>query len=73
MKLYPFFKQSDTANVFVMVAFRSTSISARVSPKLGGATVIGPMLVGLSHPVQIDGMGARYRDPSTWRCYRRTT
>ena len=52
----------DTANVLVMPAFHSASISTKMLKELGGATVIGPMLVGLSKPVQIVSLGARDSD-----------
>ena len=41
------------ANVLVMPAFHSASISTKMLQELGGATVIGPLLVGLDKPVQI--------------------
>jgi malate dehydrogenase (oxaloacetate-decarboxylating)(NADP+) len=58
MKLYPFCRLSDTANVLVMPAFHSASISTKMLQELGGATVIGPLLVGMSKPVQIASLGA---------------
>jgi malate dehydrogenase (oxaloacetate-decarboxylating)(NADP+) len=36
-----------------MPAFHSASISTKMLQELGGATVIGPLLVGLDMPVQI--------------------
>ncbi len=62
MALYPFCRLSDTANVLVMPAFHSASISTKMLQELGGGTVIGPMLVGLSHPVQITSLGATDAD-----------
>jgi malate dehydrogenase (oxaloacetate-decarboxylating)(NADP+) len=59
MRLYPFCRLSDTANVLVMPAFHSASISTKMLKELGGATVIGPMLVGLTRSVQICPLGAR--------------
>ncbi len=58
MALYPFCRLSDTANVLIMPAFHSASISTKMLEELGGSTVIGPILVGLSHPVQIVSLGA---------------
>ena len=49
MRQYPFCRLSDTANVLVMPAFHSASISTKMLKELGGATLIGPMLVGLTH------------------------
>jgi malate dehydrogenase (oxaloacetate-decarboxylating)(NADP+) len=62
MKLYPFCRLSDTANVLVMPAFHSAAISTKMLRELGGATVIGPMLVGLTHPVQICPLGSQDSD-----------
>jgi malate dehydrogenase (oxaloacetate-decarboxylating)(NADP+) len=53
LKQYPFCRLSDTANVLVMPAFHSASISTKMLKELGGATLIGPVLGGLTHSVQI--------------------
>ena len=58
MALYPFCRLSDTANVLIMPAFHSASISTKMLQTLGDATVIGPLLVGLEKPVQIATLGA---------------
>ena len=50
---YPFCRLSGPANVLIMPAFHSASISTKLLQELGGATVIGPILVGLDQPVQI--------------------
>jgi len=62
MASYPFCRLTDTANVLVMPAFHSASISTRMLQELGGATVIGPLIVGLEKPVQIVGLGAKDSD-----------
>jgi malate dehydrogenase (oxaloacetate-decarboxylating)(NADP+) len=62
MRHYPFCRLSDTANVLIMPAFHAASISTKMLKELGGATVIGPILVGLSHSVQICGFGAKDSD-----------
>jgi malate dehydrogenase (oxaloacetate-decarboxylating)(NADP+) len=62
MKPYPFCRLSDTANVLIMPAFHSASISTKMLKELGGATLIGPMLVGLTHSVQICPLGAKDSD-----------
>ncbi|MDH4983139.1 NADP-dependent malic enzyme [Hyphomicrobium sp. D-2] len=62
MRHYPFCRLSDTANVLVMPAFHAASISTNMLKELGGATVIGPILVGLSRPVQICEFGAKDYD-----------
>jgi malate dehydrogenase (oxaloacetate-decarboxylating)(NADP+) len=56
---YPFCRLSGPANVLVMPAFHSASISTKMLQELGGATVIGPLLVGLDQPVQIVQLGAK--------------
>ena len=55
---YPFCRLSGPANVLIMPAFHSASISTKLLQELGGATVIGPMLVGLDRPVQIVPLSA---------------
>jgi malate dehydrogenase (oxaloacetate-decarboxylating)(NADP+) len=59
MTAYPFCRLSGPANVLVMPAFHSASISTKMLQELGGATVIGPLLVGLDRPVQIVQLGAK--------------
>ena len=59
MAPYPFCRLSGPANVLVMPAFHSASISTKMLQELGGATVIGPLLVGLDRPVQIVQLGAK--------------
>jgi malate dehydrogenase (oxaloacetate-decarboxylating)(NADP+) len=48
--------------VLVMPAFHSASISTKMLQELGGGTVIGPLLVGMSKPVQIASLGATDSD-----------
>jgi len=62
MEQYPFCRLSGTANVLVMPAFHSASISTKMLQELGGSTVIGPLLVGLDKSVQIVSMGAKDSD-----------
>jgi malate dehydrogenase (oxaloacetate-decarboxylating)(NADP+) len=45
-----------------MPAFHSASISTKMLQELGGGTVIGPLLVGLSKPVQIASLGSTDSD-----------
>jgi hypothetical protein len=53
MAAYPFCRLSGPANVLIMPAFHSAAISTRMLQELGGAHVIGPILVGLDRSVQI--------------------
>ncbi|MEM8811053.1 MAG: NADP-dependent malic enzyme [Pseudomonadota bacterium] len=62
MAQYPFCRLSGPANVLVMPAFHSASISTKMLQELGGATVLGPLLVGLDKPVQIVPLGASDSD-----------
>jgi malate dehydrogenase (oxaloacetate-decarboxylating)(NADP+) len=62
MAAYPFCRLKDTANVLVMPAFHSASISTKMLQELGGATVLGPLIVGLDKPVQFVPLGARDTD-----------
>ncbi len=55
---YPFMRLTDEANVLIMPAIHSASISTKLVQALGAATVIGPILVGLSKPVQICPLSA---------------
>jgi malate dehydrogenase (oxaloacetate-decarboxylating)(NADP+) len=62
MQQYPFCRLSGPANVLVMPAFHSASISTKMLQELGGSTVIGPLLVGLNKPVQIVPLNAKDSD-----------
>jgi malate dehydrogenase (oxaloacetate-decarboxylating)(NADP+) len=62
MEQYPFCRLKGPANVLVMPAFHSASISTKMLQELGGSMVIGPLLVGLDKPVQIASMGAKDSD-----------
>ena len=73
MGAYPFCRLKDTANVLIMPAFHSAAISTRMLQELGGATVIGPLIVGLERPVQIVSLGAKIPTSSTWRRWRAST
>ena len=55
---YPFCRLSGPANVLVMPALQSASIATKMLMELGGANVIGPMLVGLDRSVQIVPLSA---------------
>ncbi|MFT3997320.1 MAG: NADP-dependent malic enzyme [Asticcacaulis sp.] len=50
---YPFQRLTAPANILVMPAIHSASISTKLVQALGGATVVGPLLLGMSKPVQI--------------------
>ena len=50
---YPFQRLTAPANVLIMPAIQSASISTRLIESIGGATVVGPLLLGMSKSVQI--------------------
>jgi malate dehydrogenase (oxaloacetate-decarboxylating)(NADP+) len=50
---YPFQRLTGPANVLIMPAIHSASISTKLIQALGGATVVGPLLLGLNRSVQI--------------------
>jgi malate dehydrogenase (oxaloacetate-decarboxylating)(NADP+) len=60
--LYPFSRLTQPANVLIMPAVHSASIAVRLLKAAGGATIIGPMLIGMEKPVQIARLGAPVSD-----------
>ncbi|MEH6525769.1 MAG: NADP-dependent malic enzyme [Sneathiella sp.] len=62
MAMYPFCRLSGPANVLVMPGLHSANIASKLMSSLGESTVIGPLLVGLSKPVQIVPIGATVSD-----------
>ncbi len=59
MAPYPFCRLSDVANVLIMPAIHSASISTKLLQELGDVTMLGPLLVGLQKSVQIAPLGAK--------------
>ncbi len=59
---YPFSRLSGAANVLIMPAIHSAAISTKLAAILGGATVVGPLLLGLNAPIQIAQLGAPVSD-----------
>ncbi len=62
MALYPFCRLSGPANVLVMPALHSANIASKLLQTLGNCSVIGPLLVGLAHPVQVVSIGSTVSD-----------
>jgi malate dehydrogenase (oxaloacetate-decarboxylating)(NADP+) len=62
LELYPFARLSGPANVLIMPDLNSANIAAKLMQKLGGGSVIGPILQGLEKPVQIVNMSAGVND-----------
>ena len=61
-KVYPFSRLTGPANVLVMPGLQTANISAKLLKELGGDAVVGPMLVGMNHQVQIAPMTATASD-----------
>jgi malate dehydrogenase (oxaloacetate-decarboxylating)(NADP+) len=62
LALYPFCRLKGPANVLIMPALHTANIAYKLLQQLGGGTVIGPLLEGLAHPVQIVPMNATVSD-----------
>jgi malate dehydrogenase (oxaloacetate-decarboxylating)(NADP+) len=62
LKHYPFCRLSDTANVLITPGVHTASIATKTLKELGGVTIIGPIIVGLSHSIQICSFGATDSD-----------
>ena len=59
---YPFSRLTGPANVLVVPARHSSSISVKLMQEMGGATVIGPILSGINKPIQICSTGSTVND-----------
>lgn len=59
---YPFSRLSAPANILIMPAIHSASISTKLASYLGDTTVVGPLLLGLNAPIQIVQMGSSVSD-----------
>jgi malate dehydrogenase (oxaloacetate-decarboxylating)(NADP+) len=62
LKLYPFCRLSGPANVLVMPALHAATTASKLLDKLGGGTVVGPVMIGLEKPAQITQMGSTVND-----------
>ena len=51
--LYPFSDIVGKANILIMPGQHSAAISYKIMKALGGAKVIGPLLIGLGQPIEI--------------------
>ena len=59
---YPFQRLSGPANVLVVPARHSASISVKLMQEMAGATVIGPILSGVDKSIQICSSGSTVND-----------
>ncbi len=62
MANYPFCRLTGPANVLVVPARHSASISVKLMQEMAGATVIGPILTGIDKPIQICSTGSKVDD-----------
>ncbi len=62
MKQYPFCRLSGPANILVVPARHSASISVKMMQELAGATVIGPILTGIDRQVKLTTTTATVND-----------
>ena len=59
---YPFQRLTGPANILIVPARHSASISTKLMQEMGGATVIGPILAGVDKPIQICSTGSTAND-----------
>ena len=62
MAQYPFTRLTGPANILVVPARHSASISVKLMQEMAGATVIGPILTGVRKPIQICSTNATVND-----------
>ncbi len=59
---YPFSRLTGPANILVVPARHSASISVKLMQEMAGATVIGPILTGVKKPIQICSTNSTVND-----------
>jgi malate dehydrogenase (oxaloacetate-decarboxylating)(NADP+) len=59
---YPFSKLTEAANVLIFPNLSAGNIAYKLLTKLGGATAVGPILVGMAHPVHVLELTADVQD-----------
>ena len=52
-ELFPFTRLSDAANVLIFPSLAAGNAAYKVLEALGGATAIGPILLGVTKPVTV--------------------
>ncbi len=61
-RLFPFSRLSGPANVLIMPGLHAANAASTLIPALKSGRMIGPLLIGLSKPVQISQMGSSTSD-----------
>jgi malate dehydrogenase (oxaloacetate-decarboxylating)(NADP+) len=61
-QVYPFTTLSGPANVLVFSRLSAANVSYKLLDKLGGADVIGPVLLGMAKPVHLLQRGSSLQD-----------
>jgi malate dehydrogenase (oxaloacetate-decarboxylating)(NADP+) len=59
---YPFSRLREPANVLIFPSLSAGNIAYKLLHRLGGATAVGPILVGMRHPVHVLEQGASVED-----------
>ncbi|MBI2408257.1 MAG: NADP-dependent malic enzyme [Gemmatimonadetes bacterium] len=59
---YPFSALKQPANVLIFPMLSAGNIAYKLLKSLGGATAVGPILVGMEHPVHVLEQGADVQD-----------
>ena len=59
---YPFCRLSGPANVLIMPDLTSANISFKLLQKMGGGSVLGPIMIGGEKPFQIVQMASSVTD-----------
>ncbi len=70
---YPFMRLSGPANVLIMPGLHAANISYKLLSELGNVRVIGPLLLGLSHSVQVARMTSTTTDLVNTACLAAST
>jgi malate dehydrogenase (oxaloacetate-decarboxylating)(NADP+) len=70
---YPFCRLTGNANVLVMPSLDAAQIATQMLARLGEARVIGPVLAGLAHPVQVVPVDSKVSDLVVFACLAATT
>jgi malate dehydrogenase (oxaloacetate-decarboxylating)(NADP+) len=61
-QVYPFTNLSAPANVLIFSRLSAANASYKLLDKLGGADVIGPILLGMAKPVHLLQRGSGFQD-----------